>query len=108
LVFHVPVCVTTEREAAVNAAQEQVGLYTRIPSWAAMFAEAGYDTSQGLTDAYLEDTLVYGDEATVAGKLRGFIDHGAAEVIAHPVTVGDRETSLHATLAAVAAANAPS
>src|SRR6478672_2509866 len=88
LIFHVPICVTTDREAAVNAAQQQVGLYTRIPSWAAMFAEAGYDTSQGFTDVYLDDTLAYGDEATVASKLRSFISRGAAEVIAHPVTVG--------------------
>ena len=108
LVFHVPVCVTADREAAVEAAQQQVGLYTRIPSWAAMFAEAGYDTSQGFTDAFLEDTLVYGDETTVVTKLRSFIARGAAEVIAHPVTVGDRETSLHATLAAVAAAHSSS
>jgi alkanesulfonate monooxygenase SsuD/methylene tetrahydromethanopterin reductase-like flavin-dependent oxidoreductase (luciferase family) len=108
LVFHVPVCVTTDREAAVSAAQEQAGVYTRIPSWAAMFAEAGYDTSQGFTDAYLADALVCGDEATVADKLRSFIARGAAEVIAHPVTVGDRDAALHATLAAVAAANAPS
>jgi F420-dependent oxidoreductase-like protein len=105
LIFHVPVCVNTDREAAINAAQQQVGLYTRIPSWAAMFAEAGYDTSQGFTDAYLEDTLVYGDEAAIVTKLRSFITHGAAEVIAHPVTVGDRDSSLHATLSAVAAAN---
>ena len=108
LIFHVPVCVTTDRDAAVDAAQQQVGLYTRIPSWAAMFAEAGYDTSQGLTDGYLEDTLVFGDEASVADQLRGFISRGAAEVIAHPVTVGERDASLHATLAAVAAANAAS
>jgi hypothetical protein len=73
-----------------------------------MFAEAGYDTSQGLTDSYLEDTLVYGDEATIATRLRSFITRGAAEVIAHPVTVGDRDAALHATLAAVAAANAAS
>lgn len=105
LIFHVPVCVTTDREAAVNAAQQQVGLYTRIPSWAAMFAEAGYDTSQGFTDAYLEDTLVYGDEAAIVTKLRSFITRGAAEVIAHPVTVGDRDAALHSTLSVVAAAN---
>ena len=105
LVFHVPVCVSTDRDAARTAAQEQVGLYTRIPSWAAMFAEAGYDTSAGFSDAYLDDALVYGDEATVAAKLRAFIARGAAEVIAHPVTTGDRDTSLQATLSAVAAAN---
>jgi F420-dependent oxidoreductase-like protein len=105
LIFHVPVCITTDRDAARNAAQEQVGLYTRIPSWAAMFADAGYDTSAGLSDAYLEDALVYGDETTVAARLRSFIERGAGEVIAHPVTVGEREASLQQALAAVAAAN---
>ena len=105
LVFHVPVCVTTDRDAARTAAQEQVGLYTRIPSWAAMFADAGYDTSSGFDEAYMDDALVYGDEATVADKLRSFISRGAAEVIAHPVTIGDRDAALQATFAAVAAAN---
>ena len=70
-----------------------------------MFAAAGYDTSGGLSDAYLDDALVYGDEPTVADKLRAFIARGAGEVIAHPVTVGDRDASLHAALSAVAAAN---
>jgi hypothetical protein len=70
-----------------------------------MFADAGYDISSGFDDAYLDDALVYGDEAVVADKLRSFIARGAAEVVAHPVTTGDRDASLHATLAAVAAAN---
>jgi alkanesulfonate monooxygenase SsuD/methylene tetrahydromethanopterin reductase-like flavin-dependent oxidoreductase (luciferase family) len=105
LVFHVPVCVTADRDGARSAAREQVGLYTRIPSWAAMFADAGYDTSAGLTEAYLDDALVYGDETTVAEKLRSFIARGAAEVIVHPVTVGERDPSLHKTLEAVAEAN---
>jgi alkanesulfonate monooxygenase SsuD/methylene tetrahydromethanopterin reductase-like flavin-dependent oxidoreductase (luciferase family) len=105
LIFHAPVCVTPDGNAARAAATEQVGLYTRIPSWAAMFAAAGHDTSQGLTEAYLDEVLVHGDEAAVGNRLRSFISAGAAEVIVHPVTVGDRDQALHATLAAVAAAN---
>jgi F420-dependent oxidoreductase-like protein len=107
LIFHVPVCVSEDREGALAAAQEQVGLYARIPSWAAMFADDGYDTSNGLSDAFLDDALVYGDEVAVADKLRSFISRGAGEVIAHPVTVGEREASLQAALSAVAAANRP-
>ncbi len=107
LIAHVPVCVHDNAEEVRQAAREQVGNYGRVPFYAAMFAAAGFpDAGAGMSDALVDALVVYGDEATVASRLRQIIAEGAGEIIAHPLLAGaDRMASLSKSMKAVARAN---
>jgi F420-dependent oxidoreductase-like protein len=106
LIAHVPVCVETNPEEARAAARDQIGRYGQIPFYAAMFADAGFpDTAEGVSDALIDNLVVYGSEVTVGEKLNRILAEGAGEIIAHPILTGDdRARSLDRTLEAVAAA----
>jgi F420-dependent oxidoreductase-like protein len=106
LIAHIPVCLETNPEEARAAAREQIGRYGQIPFYAAMFADAGFpDAPEGISDALIDDLVVYGSETTVGEKLSRILAEGAGEIIAHPILTGDdRARSLDRTLEAVAAA----
>jgi alkanesulfonate monooxygenase SsuD/methylene tetrahydromethanopterin reductase-like flavin-dependent oxidoreductase (luciferase family) len=105
LLVHTPVCISRDLDAVRQAAREQVGLYTRLPSYAAMFAEAGHEVSDGLSDRLIDELVMSGDEATVAEGLQRLRERGADEVIAHPLLTADRDFSLRAAWRSVAMAN---
>jgi len=102
LIYHVPVCVTDDRAAAIEGAKAALGNYANIPAWAAMFAAAGAGPKDeaGFFDSY----LISGDEASVAREVRSYLSRGASQVIADPILVGEQEASLAAALRAIAAA----
>jgi alkanesulfonate monooxygenase SsuD/methylene tetrahydromethanopterin reductase-like flavin-dependent oxidoreductase (luciferase family) len=106
LIAHIPVCVETNPEEARAAAREQIGRYGQIPFYAAMFADAGFpEAPEGISDALIDDLVVYGNEAAVGEKLNRILAEGAGEIIAHPILTGDdRARSLDRTLETVAAA----
>ncbi|MCC6236458.1 MAG: LLM class flavin-dependent oxidoreductase [Dehalococcoidia bacterium] len=86
LVAHVPVAVTTDRARARTLARERLGNYSRTPFYLAMFTQAGFgDAAEGYSDALLDDLVVSGTEDEVAEGLRGYLDAGLGEVLAHPV-----------------------
>lgn len=102
LVAHVPVAVTTDRDAARALARTQLAMYARVPNYQGMFAAAGYDVTAGYSDALLDDLVVSGTESEVASGLRRWRDAGIAEVLAHPLLdPADREGSIARALAAV-------
>jgi len=105
LVVHIPVCISQDLDAVRQAAREQVGLYTRLASYAAMFAEAGYEVSEGLTDSLIDDLVIFGDETAVAEGLQRLRVQGADEVIVHPLLTQDRDSSLRSAWRSVAIAN---
>ena len=101
VIVHVPVCVHDDVEAVRAAAREQVGAYPRIPAYAAMMTEAGFEVTDELSDALIDALVVHGSVESVAQGLRRFVDRGAGEVIAHPLTLAeDAEGSLERALAA--------
>jgi F420-dependent oxidoreductase-like protein len=104
LVAHVPIAVTTDREAARTMAREQLAMYARVPNYQGMFAAAGYDVSEGYGDDLLDDLVVSGTEDEVVDGLQRWIDAGVGEVLAHPLVGPDRESSIAAAFAAVARA----
>ncbi len=90
LIAHVPICISEDREAVEMAVTEQIGRYTRIPFYQAMFAEAGFeDVSSGMNDALMEGLVVHGSESAVAERLGVILTEGAGEIIAHPIVVGE-------------------
>ena len=104
LVAHVPIAVTTDREAARQLAREQLAMYARVPNYQGMFAAAGYEVTDSYTDELLDDLVVFGTEDEVVAGLQRWIEAGMGEVIAHPLIGPDREDSIAAALSAVAKA----
>ncbi|MBM3140192.1 MAG: LLM class flavin-dependent oxidoreductase [Chloroflexi bacterium] len=105
LVAHVPIAVTADRTQAREWARAQLAMYARVPNYQGMFTAAGYDVSEGYSDALLDDLVVFGDEATVAAGLRRWRDAGMREILAQPlVDPSDRAGSVARAFAAVARA----
>jgi F420-dependent oxidoreductase-like protein len=90
LIAHVPVCLSEDPEAVRAATRDQVGRYGQFPNYQAMFALAGYpDVVNGYPDGLIDNLVVSGDDATIAGRLNAILDEGADEIIAHPLYHGD-------------------
>ncbi|MSQ35939.1 MAG: LLM class flavin-dependent oxidoreductase [Dehalococcoidia bacterium] len=106
LVAHVPVAVTADREAARALAREQFAFFLRPPAYREMFAQAGFPPDDGFSDALLDELVVSGTRDEVAAGLRGWLDAGMGEVIAHPlIDAADREGSIARAFEAAAAAH---
>lgn len=105
LVAHVPIALTTDREAAKTLAREQLAMYAGVPNYQGMFAAAGYDVSDGYGDDLLDDLVVSGTEKEVVDGMQRWIDAGIGEVLAYPLLEEDRDASIAAAFSAVAKAN---
>lgn len=107
LILHVPVCVTEDPAVALASAQRQIGMYARFQFYNQMFKDAGHpEAADGLSQALVDDLVVYGSEAEVAGRLRQRAAAGFGEVMVLPLVAGeDRAGSMDRSLSAVARAN---
>ena len=103
LIAHVPVAVSTDREAVRTIARRQLAGYQSSPFYLAMFGAAGFpQASDGYSDALLDDLVVSGTEEEVVARLIGYLDAGCGEVLAHPLLeTADREGSIDRALRAV-------
>ncbi len=104
LVAHVPIAVTTDRDAARAMAREQLAMYANVPNYQGMFAAAGYEVAGSYGDDLLDDLVVSGTEDEVVAGLQRWVEAGMGELIAHPLLSEDREGSIAAATAAVARA----
>lgn len=102
LVAHVPIAVTEDRATARALARTQLAMYARVPNYQGMFAAAGYEVTEGYTDALLDDLVVSGTAEEVAAGLRRWRAAGMSEVLAHPLLdPADRAGSIARAFAAV-------
>ena len=108
LIAHVPVAVSTDREAVRAIARRQLAGYQSIPFYLAMFREAGFpQAGEGYSDELLDDLVVSGTEDEVVRRLRSYVEAGCGEVLAHPLMEADDRTgSINRALAAVGKAHA--
>ena len=108
LIMHVPVCVSEDPAAVREAAQRQVGMYPRFQFYQEMFRKAGHpDAAEGLSQALIDDLVIYGSEAEVAERLEQRAAEGFGEVMAMPLVTGeDRAGSIRRAYAAIARAAA--
>ena len=107
LIAHVPVCLSEAAETVRAVSREQVGRYSQFPVYQAMFALAGYpDVAGGYPDALIDELVISGDEATIAQRLNTILADGAAEIIAHPLFIGeDRDTYMQRFFTTIVRAN---
>ena len=98
LLAHVPVAISTDRDAARTAFRAQFGIYGRIPFYAAMFEAAGYAvmTDGEMPDRLLNTLAVSGTPDEVGSRLRAIRDRGIDELLVSHVVVDDRPSELEA------------
>jgi F420-dependent oxidoreductase-like protein len=90
LVVHVPICLTSDREAVRVAAQEQVGAYGSFPVYQAMFKAAGFpDVGEGFSDELVAALVASGTDDEIIAQLAQIRREGAAEIMTHILFVGD-------------------
>jgi F420-dependent oxidoreductase-like protein len=86
LIAHVPVCVTEDRDAVIEAGRRQLGRTAQAPFYARMLAAAGFPRAADDVDAALIDALIVsGSEQQVAARLRGLLDDGMGELLVMPI-----------------------
>jgi F420-dependent oxidoreductase-like protein len=83
LVGHALVLVTDDAATVKQAGRERLSVYTRLPFYQAMFAQAGHaEAASGtVSDSLLDDLLLTGSEEQVTQGIRRFLDAGVDELI---------------------------
>ena len=86
-VVHVPIVVSTDKDAVLAQARAQMGFYQRLPFYQAMWLEAGYPDAAGkeFTQVMCDALVVSGSEQQVADRIRALPSFGAREIIAMPL-----------------------
>lgn len=106
VIAHVPVAVSTDRDAARTAFRQQFPVYSKLPFYAAMFADAGFPVTaeQEMSDALVDELAVSGDAATIRARLEAIQARGIDELLISPVIVADEAAEL-AELSGILAAD---
>ncbi len=89
LVAELPCALTADRDAVHAMASTDLAIYPQMPFYRAMFEEAGVALDgRRWSDAMLDAAVVWGDEHTLADRIRSLFDAGADEVVLSPFGVG--------------------
>ena len=92
LVAHIPVALSEDRQAVIEAARKQLGRYGRLPFYASMFADAGFPVSDGaMSDALIDNLVVSGSEETITTRLTDLLARGLDELLVMPIAVTNAE-----------------
>jgi F420-dependent oxidoreductase-like protein len=96
VIAHVPVSVSTDRQAARDAFRKQFPVYSKLPFYAAMFAAAGFPVTaeQEMSDALVDELAVSGDAAEIRSRLEDIRARGIDELLISHVTVADETEEL--------------
>lgn len=105
VIAHVPVAVSTNRDAARNAFREQFSVYGKLPFYARMFEAAGFPVNAAgeMSDGLVDTLAVSGSVADVTARLQDIRARGIDELLISQVVVDDQETELEALSAILAA-----
>lgn len=103
LIAHVPVAMTTDRDAALAATTNAFGAYGRLPFYARMFEAAGVPTTDGHTSpAAIEALAVWGSPDQISNRLADILGEGIGEVYVSHVPVHDEATERGELMAVLA------
>lgn len=104
LIAHVPVAVSSDREASRDAFRNQFPYYSKLPFYQSMFADAGYPvtTEQTMTDGLVDTLAVSGTPDEIRIRLEAIRAEGIDELLISHVVVSDEHQEL-AELSAILA-----
>ena len=96
LIAHIPVALSQDRQAVLDASHKQLGRYGRLPFYTGMFADAGFPVSSDgkMSDALIDSLVVSGDEATIMARLTDLLAQGLDELLVMPIGIADAEGEL--------------
>jgi len=99
IVCMLPVCVTSDPDAARAAANKELAIYGQLPSYRAMLDREGA--------AGPGDVAIAGDEDTVAAQIMALADAGVTDFVAAEIARGQDRERTRDLLKAVIAAGSP-
>lgn len=104
VIAHIPVAVSTDRDAARNAFRGQFPAYSKLPFYQNMFADAGYPVTaeQTMTDDLVDTLAVSGSSGEIRKRLDAIRAEGIDELLISHVIVNDAQSEL-AELSAILA-----
>ena len=81
LVAHVPIALSEERVSVLPAGHGYLDFYAKIPFYANMFSNAGFQiaTDQTVPDALVDNLVSSGNEEKVAGRINELLSAGLDE-----------------------------
>jgi F420-dependent oxidoreductase-like protein len=91
LVAHVPVALSEDRKLALSAGHKYLGFYSKIPFYANMFSNAGFqiNSDQSMPDMLIDILLISGNEVAVSARLRELLGAGLDELLVTLAPVSD-------------------
>ncbi|WP_225731691.1 MULTISPECIES: LLM class flavin-dependent oxidoreductase [unclassified Nocardia] len=104
LIVGATVLLTRDFDVVRQAAQTAFGAYSTYPTYAEMFRDAGHplDAQGRLSDEFIDEVIVYGDEETIQRRLLALHEAGADEIAAALIPVGDPQRDEAAFLKVIA------
>ena len=109
IVAHVPVCLTSDRAAALDAFRPTVQRYSNLPYYRKVLDAAGYKDqldAGNITDAMLDDFAGIGDEEHIRDAIRRYRDAGLTLPAAGPFSGHKGAAGFEATLEAASGSDA--
>jgi F420-dependent oxidoreductase-like protein len=106
LIAHVPVVVSEDQPSASSIGREFLSRYARLPFYAAMFAQAGYELgSDGeVPQSLIDELVVSGNASQVVSSLQGILSRGIDELLVTVLPSSDQEQQEGSLLQALGAA----
>jgi F420-dependent oxidoreductase-like protein len=91
LVAHIPLAVSEDRTSALSAGHRFLDFYAKIPFYANMFSNAGFQITadQSVPDALVDTLLISGNEVKISARLRELLEAGLDELLVTLVPVSD-------------------
>src|SRR5215212_1534601 len=91
LVAHVPVAISQDRDSVMVAGHKMFEMYSKLPFYAKMFADAGFPltSDKKVTDEFVNNMIISGNEDTVAKLLTKLLTAGLDELMVSLVSVVD-------------------
>ena len=87
LVAHVPIALSEDRVSVLSAGYRYLDFYAKIPFYANMFSNAGFQltTDQTVPGALVDNLVISGNEEKVAGRINELLSAGLDELMVSPV-----------------------
>ena len=93
LIAHVPVALSPDRESVMVAGHKMFEMYSKLPFYVQMFTDAGFPLTydKKVTDEFVNNMIISGNEDTVAKSLTKLLDAGLDELMVSLVPVLDEK-----------------